>query len=269
MKEFKNFKRMMTLVVMVLFSIISVFAQTVKTHVVERGETLASIAEKYSVTKEDIVKLNPDAAQFIYVGMELKIPEVLIANSNQNQLRSTARNVVESTTINEVGYKSNVPDSEYNSFLREGHDIYLGYQSDAKVYGLGVNMDFGKYFAYHADFWSNLKFGKNDNTCMNTKIGLGFKQRFCFNENVMIGIRAYPYIGLNGYTALNEKNARDFKTEFAYGAMAEAMAGIKLFRNKKGNDVYLSIGYAIDAPKFKTQGIFDSGMLLIGYSLIY
>ena len=111
MKEFKNFKRMMTLVVMVLFSIISVFAQTVKTHVVERGETLASIAEKYSVTKEDIVKLNPDAAQFIYVGMELKIPEVLIANSNQNQLRSTARNVVESTTINEVGYKSNVPDS--------------------------------------------------------------------------------------------------------------------------------------------------------------
>lgn len=44
------------------------------THVVNRGETLQSIAQKYGVTTEQIIQANPQAAQFIYVGMELNIP---------------------------------------------------------------------------------------------------------------------------------------------------------------------------------------------------
>lgn len=46
---------------------------TVK-HIVDRGETLASIAKHYGTTEAKIKELNPDAAQFIYVGMELLIP---------------------------------------------------------------------------------------------------------------------------------------------------------------------------------------------------
>lgn len=56
---------------------LSVAAQTtaqVATHIVERGETLNSIAQKYGVTEQQILDINPDAAQFIYVGMELNIP---------------------------------------------------------------------------------------------------------------------------------------------------------------------------------------------------
>lgn len=44
-------------------------------HTVARGETLASIASRYAVTEAKIIELNPEASQFVYVGMDLKIPE--------------------------------------------------------------------------------------------------------------------------------------------------------------------------------------------------
>ena len=48
-------------------------SQTV-THVVQRGETIESIAEYYKVSVEDINKANPNADGIIYVGMKLNIP---------------------------------------------------------------------------------------------------------------------------------------------------------------------------------------------------
>lgn len=75
MKNLVNSKRIIAIVACVLISSVSVLAQTVKKHIVERGETVESIAEKYGVTKASIIEINPDAAQFVYVGMELKIPE--------------------------------------------------------------------------------------------------------------------------------------------------------------------------------------------------
>ncbi len=51
-------------------------SQTV-THVVQRGETLESIAEYYKVSVEDINKANPNADGIVYVGMKLNIPTVM------------------------------------------------------------------------------------------------------------------------------------------------------------------------------------------------
>lgn len=48
-------------------------SQTV-THVVQRGETLESIAESYKVSVEDINKANPNADGIVYVGMKLVLP---------------------------------------------------------------------------------------------------------------------------------------------------------------------------------------------------
>lgn len=47
--------------------------QTV-THVVQRGETIESIAQYYNVSVEDINKANPNADGVVYVGMKLNIP---------------------------------------------------------------------------------------------------------------------------------------------------------------------------------------------------
>ncbi|MCC8036845.1 MAG: LysM peptidoglycan-binding domain-containing protein [Bacteroidales bacterium] len=57
-----------------LLGIAMALAQTTTTHIVDRGETLASIAQKYGTTETRIIELNPDAAQYVYVGMELQIP---------------------------------------------------------------------------------------------------------------------------------------------------------------------------------------------------
>ena len=61
----------------VLFCTVCMFTmaqgQTV-THVVQRGETIESIAEYYKVNVEDINKANPNADGIVYVGMKLNIP---------------------------------------------------------------------------------------------------------------------------------------------------------------------------------------------------
>ncbi|MCC8112790.1 MAG: LysM peptidoglycan-binding domain-containing protein [Bacteroidales bacterium] len=46
-----------------------------ETYIVDRGDTLDSIAQKFGITRTQIVELNPDAGQFIYVGMELTLPD--------------------------------------------------------------------------------------------------------------------------------------------------------------------------------------------------
>ncbi|MCM1225620.1 MAG: LysM peptidoglycan-binding domain-containing protein, partial [Lachnospiraceae bacterium] len=59
-------------------------------HVVEPGETLKSIAQKYGVTEAKIIELNPDAAQFIYVGMELNIPANAAVTQSSASTSSTS-----------------------------------------------------------------------------------------------------------------------------------------------------------------------------------
>lgn len=180
MKEFKNFKRMMTLVVMVLFSIISVFAQTVKTHVVERGETLASIAEKYSVTKEDIVKLNPDAAQFIYVGMELKIPEggnALPKNPNSFNAEKVMLNNQQTKENDAVNYGE---ESKWSACFE------LGYGFLPKLEGVS-----GSNYAYRATFGFNYAI----------KDGLYAGARIGYNSS-----NVYSYIHTSGNSVSGEYN---------------------------------------------------------------
>lgn len=49
------------------------------THVIQRGETLQSIAKAYGVSYDSLVSLNPEAKEFTYVGMEIKIPDTVAA----------------------------------------------------------------------------------------------------------------------------------------------------------------------------------------------
>lgn len=86
------FKKFFTTVIVVIIGMTIATAQsnTVK-HIVDKGETLSSIATRYGTTTEKIIALNPDAAQFVYVGMELLIPITKVAddNSSKTTLSST------------------------------------------------------------------------------------------------------------------------------------------------------------------------------------
>jgi len=76
-------------------------SQTV-THVVQRGETIESIAEIYKVSVEDINKANPNADGIVYVGMKLNIP----TNSNQNRVTKEERQSVKEVTNHNVKFQN-------------------------------------------------------------------------------------------------------------------------------------------------------------------
>lgn len=76
-------KFLVTLMLVLVIGIPKLLADT--THIVDRGETLRSIAQQYGVSEQDIIKLNPEAAHYIYVGMELTIPS---KSSNSNSYGS-------------------------------------------------------------------------------------------------------------------------------------------------------------------------------------
>lgn len=56
------------------------------THIVQRGETLESIAEYYHVSVDDINKANPNAEGIIYVGMKLVVPQAAATASTQTAM---------------------------------------------------------------------------------------------------------------------------------------------------------------------------------------
>lgn len=122
--------RLIMCLLAVVMSSVSLFAQvtTVK-HVVVRGETLEDIAKSYNVTKEEIISLNPSAAQFVYVGMELTIPKKEIAGatntvpSQQNETVPASAQPESATGSTNDSYSSS--DMDYD--LKWGPIIEIGY----------------------------------------------------------------------------------------------------------------------------------------------
>lgn len=90
-------KKMLATIFASIIGVNVAFAQmnTVK-HTVNRGETLSSIAQRYGTTTDKIVELNPEAAQFIYVGMELTVP-VVAASEALPTAQAPASNVMQNT----------------------------------------------------------------------------------------------------------------------------------------------------------------------------
>ena len=87
-------------------------SQTV-THVVQRGETLESIAEYYKVSVADINKANPNADGIIYVGMKLNIPA---STSPKNETRT------EKTTTSGISSNENTSYVPQSSTTKKSYD---------------------------------------------------------------------------------------------------------------------------------------------------
>lgn len=102
-------KRLATSVLSVAVGTVIMLADT--THVVNRGETLESIAQKYGVTTEQIIKSNPQAAQFVYVGMELTIPASAPATRTTE---STYQPVYNTTSYQQPVQTSNTSSNNYS-----------------------------------------------------------------------------------------------------------------------------------------------------------
>ncbi len=166
MKQRRLFARTLVSIVALIMTVMTVFAQTstVK-HIVARGETLEDIAKTYNVTKDEIISLNPSAGQFVYVGMELTIPQ----KPQPTYYNTTPLN--NSGTDPRMGdYNKGIPDSannsssnnssvstEDNSFSYWGFGYLANFKTaDKGYYGFftrGIadyhfGMDFGMYANY-------------------------------------------------------------------------------------------------------------------------
>lgn len=82
-------------------------SQTVS-HVVQRGETIESIAEFYKVSVEDINKANPNADGIIYVGMKLVVPVGTTTATTKTTTQQESKKTI--TTTSPVNF--NTPKSE-------------------------------------------------------------------------------------------------------------------------------------------------------------
>lgn len=83
------------------------------THVVQRGETIESIAEYYKVSVADINKANPNADGIIYVGMKLNIPA---STSPKNETRT------EKTTTSGISSNENTSYIPQSSTTKKSYD---------------------------------------------------------------------------------------------------------------------------------------------------
>lgn len=165
--------------------------KTVK-HTVERGETLASIAKRYGTTNDKIIELNPDASQFIYVGMELTIPASpsVTNRTSGSMLPSSGYQVSEYQP-----YTSYDRDSEHEEVLHKTFVVaqyQLGDFREARYtscYGLGlVFPTIHHWGAVHVG--ANLDFSINagivdDWGCI---IDFGPSVRFDITEHVFVNI---------------------------------------------------------------------------------
>lgn len=126
------------LVVTFILACFTTQAQEYRTHRVEAGETIESIAKKYLVTPFDIYALNPDAKNEVKPSMMLIIPKSKLAETptttEERQLLGFKRHKVKrKETLYSISKKFNVPIEDikkhnkrlYSENLRKGDRIQI------------------------------------------------------------------------------------------------------------------------------------------------
>lgn len=140
-------KRLKTIVLAIAIAMIAnvATAQGTKVHVVERGETIESIAKKYNVTKDELIKQNPDVAQFVYVGMELTIPATAVREQVVSSITETKTEQSYNTFTSSFAKTSSTQTSVESSDDVEFHNFGAAYIAafeafDAGYYGICGNV---------------------------------------------------------------------------------------------------------------------------------
>lgn len=193
----------------VLLCIVCMFAMAqsqIVTHVVQRGETLESIAEYYKVSVDEINKANPNADGMVYVGMKLNIPtssrpQKVSNNDNQGEPTYTQENNIENHS---------------NDKVFQEHKNSTAKNKDEKV---------GKF-----EFAGELGFGfikGADNFMYEATVGANYRLPYNLYVGARIGYNSANYIGLiaiDGQNINAEQNYHllEIPIEFGYSLKNES-----------------------------------------------
>ena len=81
-------KKLFLSAVLCTASMVAMAQSQIITHVVQRGETLESIAKYYNISVADLNNANPNADGIIYVGMKLAVPVMAAATTTTSTVAS-------------------------------------------------------------------------------------------------------------------------------------------------------------------------------------
>lgn len=84
-------------------------------HTVQRGENLQSIADKYNVSVDQLVKANPGCDNLFYVGLILNIPESAVTNNTISPSFVEQSKEIENSNLNSVP-EDTYPDKSIDEF---------------------------------------------------------------------------------------------------------------------------------------------------------
>lgn len=176
------------------------------THVVQRGETLESIAEYYKVSVDDINKANPNADGMVYVGMKLNIPtssrpQKVSNNDNQGEPTYTQENNIENHSNDKVF-------QEHKNSTAKNKDEKVGKFEPAFELGFG--------FIKGAD-----------NFMYEATVGANYRLPYNLYVGARIGYNSANYIGLiaiDGQNINAEQNYHllEIPIEFGYSLKNES-----------------------------------------------
>lgn len=217
------------IILSVLFSTVSMFtmaqSQTV-THVVQRGETIESIAEYYNVSVEDIDKANPNMDGVVYVGLKLNIPTSSVQpktstrdvskETSQTQELTPERSPIRNVSKEDKKYSASSEDKKYGEFIFAG-ELGLGFikgpsnfMYEATVganYTLPYNLYVGARIGYNSANYNGLinidrESISAEQNCHFLEIPIEFGYSLK-NESESLGL--IPFVGFNTNIGLSGK----------------------------------------------------------------
>ena len=224
------------------------------THTVGRGETLASIAERYHVTVAQLVAANPGADRLFYVGLKLEIPEVEQAAEPMERPVTAQSYVSADSNLNTQDMPNERKTEQSSDITAENFsNIFLSYSAqfdhfDMGAYGIG-------WVVYGKGGWGmtlacDMNYGIVDPGSLLVRVG------------VACGAPVHPNIMLNCSLAGCLSGYKSYKdSEFKTGYGVVATPGISF----RADRLVFNLGYDLGWMKNDGSGFAHNFRVTLGY----
>lgn len=197
-----------------IFSIVALLCMTFamaqqKSHTIQRGETIESIAKKYNVSVYALQQANPDVKDMFYVGMKLVIPDGGKVSASD---KSNNNSDVGMGTASEYNWESNTSSADegnanwgnWDATGRIAYTSIMEIPSKGKTFsmdGLRVSMDI--VYAFTPNWFVSAGLGsimgykkkdgiENDYFSLMLPVNIGYK--LSVTEKIGLTLRTGPYV---------------------------------------------------------------------------
>lgn len=211
-------------------------AQTITTHVVQRGETLESVAKKYGISTDALKEANPDTKEYFFTGMKLIIPT---KSENSHPISEEKSNITRSSEI-EVGPKESVIEditpSKSQNKTYFGEDTYsISYintlkDGDKGCFLLGMDC-YGSYtnsLGFSTRILTNIGLVDSENISMDVAFGPNLS--FAINTNKSAYFVCPLLVGAHGYNKINEQGKKSDHISIAFMSILNPHISFKFCR---------------------------------------